>query len=87
MKTKEGTFDWLYENYFSNEKKKGKLIDTYIFPLNRYKNDQDEELGVGKYRVKVYHMDDDEFRANLYPLSIIDFVRYKWFTRKHFRIM
>ena len=77
----------MYETYLSNEKKRGKLIDTFLFPINRYKNDQDELLGVGKYRVKVYHMDDDEFRANLYPLSIVDFIRYKWFTRKYFRIL
>ena len=54
--------------------------------MNRF-NKEDEEIGQGKYRVKVYHMDDDEFRANLYPMSVLDFVRFKWFNRKHFRIL
>ena len=30
----------------------------------------------GEYKVKCYHMDDDEFRCKLYPQSWIDYTRY-----------
>ena len=41
----------------------------------------------GVYKVKVYHMDDDEFRVKLYPQSKVDAVRYLWFNRTFFRIL
>ena len=82
----EGLIDSLYEKYISKEKARGRLIQAYLFTMNRFSK-EDEEIGSGKYRVKIYHMEDDEFRANLYPMSIVDFVRFKWFTRKHFRIL
>ena len=56
--------------------------------MDRFK-DESEKIAsqAGKYKLKVYHMDDDEFRAKVYPHSFVDFVRYKWFTRTFFRIM
>ena len=60
----------------------------YLYNVNRYNNDDESSLyGVGKYRVNIYHMDDDEFRATVYPMNFVDFVRYRWFVRKHFRIL
>ena len=71
----------------SDEKKRGKLIETYLFNTLRYENENDENYKVGQYRIKIYHMEDDEFRGNVYPVSWLDWMRYKWFNRKYFRIM
>ena len=80
----ETWFDKMLER---EERKRGKLIKTYMFNIHRYPDEADEsKFDVGQYRVKVYHMDDDEFRSKLYPLSCIDFIRYKWFNRKYFRM-
>jgi len=38
----------------------------------------------GYYRVKVYHMDDEEFRCKVYPQSWLDTARYLWHTRTIF---
>ena len=43
--------------------------------------------GEGLYRIKIYHMDNDEFKSKVYPQSPIDAARYLWFNRKHFRIL
>lgn len=78
---KESYFDKFIEYYISGEKKRGKLLSVQKWTVNR--NNASE----GVYRVKIYHMDDDEFKGKLYPTSIQDSIRYLWFNRKHFRIM
>ena len=85
-KAAEGPLDVFMETYVSREKERGRLIETYMLRVERYKNEA-ETYGQGKYKVKVYHMEDDEFRGKVYPQSFVDFCRYKWFNRKHFRIL
>ena len=50
-------------------------------------NRNDSQNDNGYYRVKIYHMDNDEFRAKVYPQNPIDAIRLMWFNRKHFRIL
>ena len=61
---KEHLFDRLIETYWSDEKRRGKLVEISKWTVTR-KSGADTYKGI--YRVKVYHMDDDEFRAKLYP--------------------
>ena len=37
--------------------------------IDRYNSDDEnaDKCGVGRYKLKVYHMDDDEFRGKVYP--------------------
>ena len=77
----EGYYDIFLERYITGEKKRGKLVACQKWVVNR--NDESE----GMYRVKVYQMDDDEFRDKVYPISYLDLLRYYWFNRKHFRIL
>ena len=59
-----------------------------MFNIMRYPDELDESIyKIGKYRVKIYHMDDDEFRGNVYPISWVDWARFRWFNRKYFRIL
>ena len=51
------------------------------------KRNESNEENDGLYRVKIYHMDNDEFRAKVYPQNPVDAIRLYWFNRKHFRIM
>lgn len=69
------------ERYYSKEKVTGKLISIQKWVINR--NDKSE----GYYKVKFYHMDNDEFKGKLYPYSYIDAIRHLWFNRRYFRIM
>ena len=85
---KERFFEKVNEKYFSDEIKRGRMIDSYIFNVLRYKDENNEnDFNIGKYKIKIYHMDDDEFRGNVYPLSWIDWMRLRWFNRKWFRIL
>ena len=90
-KTHDGRISSLIEQYLTKEKVRGRMIDSYLLTINRYTTDKDEENDkvrkVGRYRVKVYHLDDDEFRTKVYPMQPIDYLRYCWFTRTWFRIM
>ena len=79
-------FDTFMEKWISKEKGDGRYKGCYQFQIKRFKED-DESLAEGNYKVKVYHMTDDEFRSKLYPQSTVDFIRHRWFTRKHFRIL
>ena len=79
------------ERFWTKEKKEGaKLVSTYRLTMQRFKDESPESevepLSQGSYKVKVFHMDTDEFRCTLYPQSWLDTARYFWFTRKHFRI-
>ena len=69
----EGLYDKFVETYWSKEKERGKLIECQRWALKRTIAKQES---YGFYRVKVYHMDDDEFRTKLYPLSWLDYARY-----------
>ena len=62
--------------------KKNNLND----PNPKLDNDP-KPFDIGKYKLKVYHMDDDEFRGTVYPQSSIDYIRYRWFNRKYFRVL
>jgi hypothetical protein len=77
----EGLFDRFVETYVTKEKATGRLLATQKWTVDRNGNSK------GVYKVKFYHMDDDEFRGKLYPMSYLDSMRYLWFTRKHFRIL
>ncbi|CDW74613.1 UNKNOWN [Stylonychia lemnae] len=77
----EGLYDRFMEKFITKEKQRGKLIAVQKWVVNR--NDE----GEGLYRVKIYQMDDDEFRDKIYPQSYKDMLRYYWFNRKHFRIL
>eukprot|EP00347_Sterkiella_histriomuscorum_P009109 403342487 len=77
----EGYYDRFVEKYITKEKARGKLLAVQKWTVNR--NDNTE----GLYRVKIYQMDDDEFRGKLYPISYTDYAKYLWFNRKYFRIM
>ena len=77
----EGWLDKFLERYVTKEVYAGKLLQTQKWLMSR-SNQQD-----GVYRVKIYHMDNDEFRAKVYPQSPVDAVRMMWFNRKHFRIL
>ena len=77
----EGYFDRFMERYVSKEKINGRLLAVQKWTVNR--NDK----GDGLYRVKIYHMNDDEFREKVYPLSYLDYARLLWFNRKRFRVL
>ena len=49
--------------------------------MDRYYTNESQPSHVGLYKIKIYHMDDDEFRGKVYPFNFIDFLRYKWFTK------
>ncbi len=68
----------------TKEVQSGKLIQTQKWQMIRNNQSEDRD---GLYRVKIYHMDNDEFRAKVYPQNPIDAVRLMWFNRKHFRIL
>ena len=80
----EGTFDKWIETKWSKEKERGRLIQCQRWTLKRTISKQES---LGFYKVKVYHMDDDEFKCKLYPVSWLDTVRYLWFDRDFWRIM
>ncbi len=80
----EGPFDKFIETYWSKEKVKGRLMQTSMWT---FKRETKSVTSLGQYKVKVYQMDDDEFRAKLYPVSYIDSIRYLWFNRNFFRIL
>ena len=80
----EGTIDKLVETYWTKEKEHGKLVECQRWTLKRTIS-KSESLGF--YKVKVYHMDDDEFRTKLYPVGWLDTARYLWFDRNFLRIM
>ena len=44
--------------------KRGKLMQVSLW---RFKRDIQGKESFGEYKVKVYHMDDDEFKVKLYP--------------------
>ena len=80
------------EKYWTKEKaNEAKLLDCYLLEMMRYKDDIEETeqnlIAKGLYKIKIYHMDDDEFRPKVYPMNYLDMARYYWFTRKWFRIM
>lgn len=79
--SKEAWLDSLIETYWSKEKATGKLLQTSMWTMARSNGTE------GHYKVKVYHMDDDEFRAKCYPQSPVDAIRYLWFNRTFFRIL
>ena len=81
---KEGMLDKMIEQYWSNEKARGKLVQTQKWTIKRTIAKEESE---GYYRVKVYHMDDDEFKCKLYPYSWLDTARYLWFDRNFLRIL
>uniref|UniRef100_A0A7S3CTP8 Uncharacterized protein n=1 Tax=Strombidium rassoulzadegani TaxID=1082188 RepID=A0A7S3CTP8_9SPIT len=98
VKAEEAYFDKLIDKLTTREiERGGKLIDVYIMNVNRFKTDEYNEkdavsmekalLDVGKYKMKVFHMDDDEFRCNVYPQNMLDFMRHRWYTRRWFRLM
>jgi len=64
---RESWFDIFVETYISKEKKTGRLLQTCTWEISREINGQQSE---GHYKIKVYHMDDDEFRAKCYPASL-----------------
>ena len=80
----EGWVDWFIETYYSKEKQSGKLLQIQIWKTQRFIAGKES---VGKYTVKFYQMDDDEFKGKIYPHSPIDAARYLWFSRRHFRIL
>lgn len=77
----EGWIDKLVETHWSKEKETGVLKQTSIWTMQR------SDGTSADYKVKVYHMDDDEFRPKCYPQSPIDAFRYLWFNRTFFRIL
>ena len=81
----EGVIDKFIEQYWSKEKETGKLVETTMWSVRRERAGAPDSFG--RYRTKVYHMDDDEFRVKMYPQSPIDTVRYLWFNRRYFRIL
>ena len=80
----EGTIDKLVEQYWSKEKERGRLVQTQKWTLKRTIANEESE---GFYKVKVYHMDDDEFKCKLYPYSWLDTARFLWFDRNFLRIL
>ena len=80
----EGLIDKWVETYWSHEKARGKLLQTQKWTLKRTINKLESE---GHYKVKVYHMDDDEFRCKLYPYSWLDTARYLWWDRNFLKIL
>ena len=81
----EGSFDRLAETYWSKEKQSGKLLQTTKWQMKREAPGQHDFLA--EYKVKVYHMNDDEFRVKMYPQSYYDACIYLWFNRSFFRIL
>ena len=77
----EGLLDRFVENFVTREKATGRLIQTQKWSVNR----SGKEDGI--YRIKVYHMDTNEFKAKVYPMSFTDTVRYLWFNRNFLRIL
>ena len=81
---KEGFIDSAVETYWTKEKERGKLLQTQKWTIKRTIAKQES---LGHYKVKVYHMDDDEFKCKLYPYSWLDTARYFWFDRDFLRIL
>ena len=80
----EGRIDVLVETYWSKEKENGKLLETTDWHIER---EISKCKQMSHYKVKVYHMNDDEFRVKIYPQSYIDAARYLWFNRNFLRIL
>ena len=78
--------DLFLEKYWSNEKANGNLIETQKWTITRGSENKSEETE-GYYKVKVYHMNTDEFKCKLYPYSWLDTMRFLWFDRDYFRIL
>ena len=85
--TSEGFFDKFYERFFTDIPGKGKLLSVYKFEIDRVSEDDETQKSHSYYKVKVFHMNDDEFRGVLYPLSIRAYMQYRWYNRKRFRIL
>ena len=84
----EGVFDKFMEKYITKEKSRGRLISCYKFQINQYLDSEiDKITSHSNYKVKIYHMDDDEFKPVLYPYSWRAFAQYKWNNRRWFRIL
>ena len=62
--SKESFVDKFIDTYWGNEMEKGKLMQVSLW---RMKREIQSNESFGEYKVKVYHMDDDEFRVKLYP--------------------
>ena len=58
--------DKLVERYWTDEKSRGKLIQCCMLHMERSDSPESEKR-FGKYRLKAYHMEDDEFRTKVYP--------------------
>mmetsp|Transcript_22207 Transcript_22207/g.29716 ORF Transcript_22207/g.29716 Transcript_22207/m.29716 type:complete len:108 (+) Transcript_22207:243-566(+) len=80
----EGAIDKFIEQYWSKEKERGRLVQTQKWTIKRTIAKEESE---GFYKVKVYHMDDDEFKCKLYPYSWLDTARFLWFDRDYLRIL
>ena len=82
----ESIMDVWIEQYWSREKADGSLIETQKWTITRGTESSSEETE-GHYKVKVYHMNTDEFKCKLYPYSWLDTARFLWFDRDYFRIL
>ncbi len=49
--------------------------------MDRFYQNEKEAREIGKYKIKIYHMEDDEFRGKVYPFNFFDYLRYKWITK------
>ena len=85
--TEEGLVDKMIETYWSKEKVTGKLLQTQLWTIKRTRDGEEGKEADGRYKVKIYHMDDDEFKGKIYPQSYADMARYLWFNRTYFRIL
>ena len=61
----EGFLDRVIDTYITREKRDGRLVQTQRWEMERESAAGAHALGL--YRVKIYHMNNDEFRAKVYP--------------------
>jgi len=80
--SEEGAIDRFLDKHYGKEAVSGKLIEVQKWTIDR--NGGGDK---GEYKVKFYHMDNDEFRGKVYPVSFLDSMRYLWFNRRHFRLL
>ena len=57
----EGVMDNFIETYITKEKINGKMIECQKWTMTRNGNKE------GVYKVKIYHINNDEFKGKIYP--------------------
>mmetsp|Transcript_13142 Transcript_13142/g.14764 ORF Transcript_13142/g.14764 Transcript_13142/m.14764 type:complete len:82 (-) Transcript_13142:20-265(-) len=76
----EGFLDYYNDHYIQPERNY-RLLEVQNWTFNR------NGTGEGKYKVKFYHTDKDEFKSKIYPHSLVDYFRMRWYNRKYFKVV